>query len=639
MSKIGKKLLYVFNALLILVAVAITAAFCTLFTGVEIDNLKDSALVATNVLQHDLQTKGEEAAMIAKTLADDAEFTAAIDSDDEALMKSTWDNIEKPDGMFGVFINSEGIISYKTENCNLSAEGVFEAMGASKNGLTSDSELSLYYRGVEKVGKIVVVVGYAYSDVSAVDDVFEQTGSHATIFCDNLRISTTLTDETGERVIGTTMLGDIYEKVVTNGEVYQQETELFGEKYMATYTPLIDEKGMIRGAYFTGSPMATMIKNRNTAIILGLCVTAVMLIISAIVTILTVKKYIAKPVLVVKNMAVEMEQGNLRANPGITEKLGDDEIGELATALESAIYILNSYVSDISDMMDEMSQGNFGYESTVQYRGDFIRIGEAAGELRDKMQDVISSINISADEVYSGSEQISGGAETLAEGTTRQAAASQELSASVAEITDQISLNAKNTEKAKLLSENAIAMVNDQNEQIEDMMKAMNNIETSAGEIGRIIATIEDIAFQTNILALNAAVEAARAGEAGKGFAVVADEVRGLATLSAEAAKTTSDLIGTCIEAVENGSAIANSTAETMQRVKEITDETNELIENIARQTVRQSEAVQQVKSGIDEISEVVQQNSATAEESAASCEELNSQAMILRDKISIFRT
>ena len=531
----------------------------------------------------------------------------------------------------------------KTENCNLSAEGIMEAMGASKNGITSDSELYLYYRSVEKVGKVTIIVGYSYSDVDAVDGVKEQTGSQATIFYDDnsmsSRISTTITDEAGERVTGTTMLGEIREIVITNGETYQQITELFGEEYMAMYTPLYDDKGVIRGAYFTGTPTATMVHNRNSAIALGSIVAVVCLVASAVFVLIYVQKNIASPIVMAKDMAVEMERGNLRNNPGITCKVKNDEVGELAHALESAIFELNSYVGDISERMDQMSQGNFGYESNVNYEGDFVRIGEAAQELREKMGDVIESINISADEVYSGSEQISSGAETLAEGTTRQAAASEELSASVAEITDQITLNAQNTEKAKELSEFSIKMVNDQNEQIAEMIQAMNNIETSASEISNIIQTIEDIAFQTNILALNAAVEAARAGEAGKGFAVVADEVRNLATMSAEAAQTTSNLISTCIEAVNNGAEIAQTTAETMERVIDITNQTNELIEGIAQQTIKQSEAVQQVKSGIDEISEVVQENSATAEESAASCEQLNSQAIILRDKISVFRT
>lgn len=643
LSKIGKSILYVFNSMLVVIVTAITAAFCILFTHIETENLKESAQVATNVLQHNLKTMGEESAMIAKVLADDSVFVEAVDAKDEAKMAEIWNGIEKPAGMFGVFVNSDGIISMKTENCNLSAEGIMEAMGASKNGLTADSELYLYYRSVAKAGKVSIIVGYSYSDYDAVDSVKEETGSHATIFYDDqslaTRISSTLTDAAGERVVGTTMLGEIREVVITNGEVYQQITELFGEKYMATYTPLVDEKGVIRGAYFTGTPIATMIHNRNSAIVLCVIIAIVCLIASAVITTIYVQKTITAPVVMVKDMAVEMEHGNLRGNPGITCKVKNDEIGELAHALESAVSQLNSYVGDISERMDQMSQGNFGYESDVNYTGDFVRIGEAAQELREKMGDVIESINISADEVYSGSEQISSGAETLAEGTTRQAAASEELSASVAEITDQITLNAQNTERAKELSESSLRMVNDQNEQIAEMIQAMNNIETSASEINNIIQTIEDIAFQTNILALNAAVEAARAGEAGKGFAVVADEVRNLATMSAEAAQTTSNLISTCIEAVNNGAEIAQTTAETMTKVIDITTETNELIEGIAQQTIRQSEAVQQVKSGIDEISEVVQENSATAEESAASCEQLNSQAIILRDKISVFRT
>lgn len=642
LSKLGKSILLVVNPLLLVLAAAITIAFSILFTHIETKNLADNAQVATNVLQYNLKLMGEESSMVAKVLADDANFVAAIDAKDEATMTETWNSIEKSAGMFGVFINSDGIISMKTENCNLSAEGIMNAMGATKNGITSDTELFLYYRSVQKVGKVTIIVGYSYSDVDAVDGVKEQTGSHATIFYDDnsvsSRISTTITDETGERVTGTTMLGEIREIVVTNGEVYQQVTELFGEEYMATYTPLYDENNIIRGAYFTGTPTATMVHNRNSAITLGIIVAAVCLIGSAIFVLIYVQKHIAAPIVMAKDMAVEMERGNLRANPGITQKLKNDEIGELAHALESAIFELNSYVGDISERMDQMSQGNFGYESNVNYTGDFVRIGEAAQELREKMGDVIEGINISADEVYSGSEQISSGAETLAEGTTRQAAASEELSASVAEITDQITLNAQNTEKAKMLSESSLRMVNDQNEQIAEMIQAMNNIETSASEISNIIQTIEDIAFQTNILALNAAVEAARAGEAGKGFAVVADEVRNLATMSAEAAQTTSNLISTCIEAVNNGAEIAHTTAETMERVIDITNETNELIEGIAQQTIKQSEAVQQVKSGIDEISEVVQENSATAEESAASCEQLNSQAIILRDKISVFR-
>jgi len=638
MSKIGKSTLLAVYFMLMLAMVTIITLLCIVFSQAQQKSIMEAAHISSNVLDFDIASKNNETRTLSILFSQNDTFIAAVDSGDKDQIKAIWDEVEKSEGIFALFLDSDGMISYKTENCSLSSEGVFNAIGSSRDGLYTDSALPLYYRSVAKNGGVTLIVGYSYSDTSAVDGVLEQTNSHATIFCDNLRISTTFIGEDGERAIGTTMKDNIYEKVVKNGETYQQKTELFGDDYMATYTPIIDDNNVIKGALFTGYPMESMIESRNRALIIGIIAGVVLLIVAAVGVVLFVNNQIVTPVNTVKEMARQMEQGNLSGNSGVQRRLRDNEIGEVAQSISMAVSTLNVYVSDISLMMKEMAKGNFGYRSDIEYKGDFSSIAESAKALNKRMRKVIDGINDSADEVYSGSQMISTGSSSLAEGTAEQAASAEELSASVGAITENIRLNAENSEKAQQLSNKSLDMVNSQNEQIENMLSAMTNIENSAAEISKIIKTIDDIAFQTNILALNAAVEAARAGAAGKGFAVVADEVRNLATKSADAVNTTASLIQSCIEAVNNGSEIAHKTADAMTQVIDITNETNDLIENIANQTVKQSESVQQVRTEIENISSVISRNSATAEESAASCEQLNAQASTLRSKISVFR-
>lgn len=638
MSKIGKSTLLAVNFMLILAMVTVVTLLCYVFSKAQTEYLMDTAVIASNVLQFDMKSRSTETEMIAQILSDNGDFRSAVNSGDKVKITEVWDSVDKSSGIFGVFLNSDGIIAMKTSNCELSSEGIFNAIGAARNGLANDSEINLYYRSISKASDVTVIVGYAYNDTGTVDSVLEQTGSQATIFSDNLRISTTFKDKNGERAIGTTMNDSIYQKVVVNGETYQQKTTLFGDDYMATYVPIYDEYDMIKGAYFTGCPMESVITSRNRAVLIGVIVGLVMMVIAAVGVSVFINNQVVAPVNTVKEMAKQMAKGNLSNSAGVQRRLRDNEIGDVAKSISTAMATLNVYVGDISTMMKEMSKGNFGYKSDIEYNGDFVNIADSAKALNKRMKDVIDNINASSDEVYSGSQMISNGSTSLAEGSARQSSAAQELSASVAEITENIQLNADNSEKAQSLSNKSIDMVNSQNKQVEQMLDAMSNIEKSAAEIGNIIKTIDNIAFQTNILALNAAVEASRAGAAGKGFAVVADEVRNLANKSADAVNITSQLIGSCIEAVNKGSEIAQSTAETMVQVIEITNETNGLIENITKQTVRQAESVQQVKSEIDSISEVIHQNSATAEESAASCEQLNSQAALLRERISVFR-
>lgn len=235
------------------------------------------------------------------------------------------------------------------------------------------------------------------------------------------------------------------------------------------------------------------------------------------------------------------------------------------------------------------------------------------------------------------SSQVAAGAQALAQGTTEQASSIEELSSTIAEISQKINNTANNAHLANLEAMSTNEVVSNSNNQMQEMKNAMNNINAKSAEISRVIKTIENIAFQTNILALNAAVEAARAGSAGKGFAVVADEVRNLAQKSAAAAKNTTVLIEETIQAVKHGADIADINSQTMLNVVDGSNKVRDFLNEIARASKEQSDAVSQITIGVDQIFSVIQNNSAMAEESAAASEELSSQAQLLLTHIGKF--
>jgi len=243
-----------------------------------------------------------------------------------------------------------------------------------------------------------------------------------------------------------------------------------------------------------------------------------------------------------------------------------------------------------------------------------------------------------SEQVSAGSAQVSSGAQTLAQGATEQASSIQELSASIAEVSQRVKGNAEDAEKAKVLSSDAALIMQGSVTDMELASQAMNEISATSKNISKVIKAIDDIAFQTNILALNAAVEAARAGAAGKGFAVVADEVRNLSQKSAEAAKSTTALIESSIEAVEKGTGLVNKTSAGFVEVAAKTAEVGKIVDTISVQAQEQAAAVSQISIGIDQVSSVVQMNSATSEESAAASEELSSQAAVLKSQVERFK-
>ena len=317
-----------------------------------------------------------------------------------------------------------------------------------------------------------------------------------------------------------------------------------------------------------------------------------------------------------------------------------DEIGDLAAAIQSVMQHVREIISDLSDKLSELAKGNFrvSLENTEQYPGAYRPLLNSLQEISNDLNKTMVEIKTSAREVNAGAEQVSSGAQGLSQGATEQASSIEELSATVNDISEHIKKTAENTRLANTEAQNAGKEVSHSDKQMQQMKAAMENINQKSGEISKIIKTIDDIAFQTNILALNAAIEAARAGVAGKGFAVVADEVGNLAQKSANAAKDTTMLIEETLQAVEQGTVLADSTAESLQRVVTGASKVTELVNQIAEASVEQSRAVEQGSTGIDQISSVVQSNTATAEESAAASEELSGQANILNELVGRFQ-
>lgn len=370
--------------------------------------------------------------------------------------------------------------------------------------------------------------------------------------------------------------------------------------------------------------------------IIVLVITSIVCLTAIIIFIVLMVKRELKPINGIVNAATEISKGNLNVEIDLNTKY---EIGKLAHAFHTTILTLSNIIGDIDYLLSQIAGGNFNIQSNIKdaYQGDFASLLVSLKNIRNNLSDTIGRINIAANQVASGSEQVSRGSQALSQGATEQASSIEELSATISEISSQVKINTANANKAKEISLLSSSQVTNSNHKMQEMIDAMSMISSKSDEINKIIKSIDDIAFQTNILALNAAVEAARAGAAGKGFAVVADEVRNLASKSAESAKNTAALIEETISAVENGANIANETATAMLDVVESTNSVALLVQEIADSSNIQSESIVQVTQGIEQISGVVQTNSATAQESAATSEELSGQAQILKDSVGKF--
>ncbi|MCM1523315.1 MAG: methyl-accepting chemotaxis protein [Ruminococcus sp.] len=418
------------------------------------------------------------------------------------------------------------------------------------------------------------------------------------------------------------------------GESGFEEAVINNEQHYMAYASLANTNGWSLAVHAPENDFFSLMR-------ISLIITVGVMIIGAIGTVISATKLgnrIGEPVQKITKRLVQLASGDLSTPAPVIED--QTEVGILAEETNILINNLNNIINDMKRVMGQLADGNLAIkadEGIELYVGDFRQLVMDTSKMAVDLRGSIRQINDSAGQVDSSAGQLSNGAQAIAQGATQQASTIDDLAEMLHDISGHVNANQDNCNKAKELSDAAKENVKTASNKSAQLHDAISDIRKASESIYKIMQTIDDIAFQTNILALNAAVEAARAGTAGKGFAVVADEVRSLASKSSDAVKESSKLITQSNNSVKRGVAIADEMAEAMLAVDKCTGEVSSIVDLVAEAGIEQASNIEKITVGIDQIAAVIQNNTATAEETAAASEELNSQASLLNEMVGFY--
>ena len=408
-------------------------------------------------------------------------------------------------------------------------------------------------------------------------------------------------------------------KTITNPSSSKEAVEAAVAKVENKNIPLLKEMNKAVGMYAAES------QGKVQKLTISLYIGGIIILIATILIWLLINRKIVRPLRSVVEMVNGMNDGDLDHRLNMNQ---NDEIGFLAENIDQ---FADRLKNDILTAFNRLSEGDFTFVA-----GGLIAkpLAQANQQLSETIQTVLqSSQKIAADTL-----QVSATSNSLADGATKQAAALEEISASMHLMNEQTASNTQNAEQVNQLSSAAKLAAEKGDEHMQAMVKAMAEINEAGQNISKIIKVIDEIAFQTNLLALNAAVEAARAGQHGKGFAVVAEEVRNLAARSAKAANETTELIQGSVEKTERGAQIADQTAAALKEIYQGVVQVSDLVDEIAAASSEQAQGVSQANEGLAQLSAVNQSSTASAEETAAVAEELSSQTSFLQQMLERFK-
>lgn len=369
-----------------------------------------------------------------------------------------------------------------------------------------------------------------------------------------------------------------------------------------------------------------------------MCVAAVVIGLLLLIVMIFVTRRTTKSILVPLKK-LEIASGNMREgrlNVAIDYD-ADDELGALCENFGKTAKIMSASVREVAGFAEAINQGKLDYQQKVEFVGDFKAIGDSLTQLSDTLSDDIRKIAVGAEQVNADAKQMTRVGQSLSQASVEQASSIQEVAATINSVSEHIAENASTANEVRESANTLYANMTDYTLIMQDVNKSLEETRAMTDKIRGIVKNLENISFQTNILALNAAVEAARAGEAGRGFAVIAGEIRELATEASRANTETGIQLNNMIEKILSSADSAAKAIGSLKVIREESKQTADFVDKITRASNDQATAIAQVRQSMNEITENIQSISSTAEESAASAEELLSQMKMLNDMVDSF--